>query len=322
MLTQHGTGKFRGRTVGVVLGGDSDERDVSLRTGRALAEALKSLGYDVAVYDVPNDVGRLVSDRPAAVLLGLHGGSGENGVFQGFFEALRIPYSGSGVLASALAMDKARAKAILRIADVPTPQSVTIQPSTPATERGALGWPVVAKINDGGSSVGVFLCEDTEQLDRALEQLAQMHVGQAGAGVLLEEYIAGDEYTVGLFGESSLGVIQVVAANRFYDYEAKYQGAGTQYLPVPAGELHDRLVALARRTYDVLGCRGVARVDVMARNDAGRASASRDLYVLEVNTIPGMTETSLVPKMARTLGLSFAEFAERMLDSATLDDPR
>ena len=147
MLKQNETGKFRGQPVGVVLGGDSDERDVSLRTGRALSEALKSLGYDVTVYDVPSDLGRLVADRPAAVLLGLHGGSGENGVMQGFFEALKIPYSASGGLDSALAMDKARAKAILRSADVTTPASNIIH-SGEAIDTVAigatLGWPVVA----------------------------------------------------------------------------------------------------------------------------------------------------------------------------------
>lgn len=339
MLTLDGTGVFRGRKVGVVLGGDSDERDVSLRTGRALVEALKSLGYDVTVYDVPSDLGRLVADRPAAVLLGLHGGSGENGTMQGFLEALRIPYSGSGVLASALAMDKARAKAILRDADVPTPAHFTLQrsllddahalaayftrihgASTPAKDRAV--WPQVLKINDGGSSVGVFLANDEPEFEQAVQTLSRMHTGNAAGDVLVEQYIDGDEFTVGIFGETALGAIQVVAANRFYDYEAKYQGAGTQYLDVAPGALHDRLVTLARRTYDALGCRGVARVDIMARNLVDRLSADRDLYVLEVNTIPGMTETSLVPKMARSLGLSFADFTERMLDSATLDDPR
>lgn len=306
--------KFRGQRVGVVLGGDSDERDVSLRTGRALAEALRSLGYDVSVYDVPSDIPRLVSDRPAAVLLGLHGGSGENGTFQGFLEALSIPYTGSGVLASALAMDKARTKALLRNADVPTAHSIVLHPgdAVDADAVGAtLGWPVVAKINDGGSSVGVFLCKDAAELTRAASEIGAMHVGAASAAILIEQYIAGEEYTVGIFGDMPLGVIQVVAQNPFYDYEAKYGSAGTQYVPLPQGELHDRLVAVAQRTYAVLGCRGVARVDVMVRG--------RDLFVLEVNTIPGMTETSLVPKMARNLGLSFADFAERMLDSATLD---
>ena len=305
MLSHIETGKFRGRTVGVVLGGDSDEREVSLRTGRALTEALRSLGYDVNVYDVPNDVQRLVAERPAAVLLGLHGGNGENGVFQGFLEALNIPYSGSGVLASALAMDKARAKAVLRQADVPTPRSLIVSAARLSevdfdAVGVTLGWPVVAKINDGGSSVGVHLAQDAEALKEAIAAMS-------GHAVLLEEYIAGDEYTVGFFDDVCLGVINVKAANAFYDYEAKYASNKTQYLPLAEGELHDRVVAVGRKTYEALGCRGVARIDVMARD--------RELYVLEANTIPGMTETSLVPKMARRLGLSFAEFTERMLDA-------
>lgn len=308
MLTKNETGKFRGRKVGVVLGGDSDERDVSLRTGRALTQALRSLGYDVGVYDVPGDVERLVSERPAAVLLGLHGGNGENGVFQGFLEALGIPYSGSGVLASALAMDKARAKALFRTADVPTAASLFIAPDAletfdVAAVGATLGWPLVAKVNDGGSSVGVHLCADADALHAALRSVR--------GGVLLEEYIAGAEYTVGFFDDVCLGVIEVQAGNAFYDYDAKYASKTTQYIPLEAGDLHERLVAVARRTYETLGCRGVARIDVLSRE--------RELFVLEANTIPGMTETSLVPKMAHRLGIEFDVFAERMLDAARLD---
>jgi D-alanine-D-alanine ligase len=310
MLNHVETGKFRGRPVGVVLGGDSDEREVSLSTGRALTGALKSLGYDVTVYDVPRDIDRLVADRPAAVLLGLHGGSGENGTFQGFLEALGIPYSGSGVLASALAMDKARAKAILRTADVPTPNSLFVDDvaSADAEAIGAtLGWPLVAKVNDGGSSVGVFLCHDEAELASALDALS------ATSGVLLEQYIEGEEFTVGFFDHVCLGVIRVDAANEFYDFDAKYDSDQTEYHPVePEHPLFDRLVSLAETTYETLGCRGVARVDVIARD--------RELFVLEANTIPGMTATSLIPKMARRLGIEFDVFVERMLDAATTDD--
>lgn len=315
MLNRTETGKFRSRPVGVVLGGDSDERDVSVRTGRALAEALKSLEYDVTMYDVPRDIDRLVNDRPAAVLLGLHGGSGENGVIQGFLEVLGVPYSGSGVLGSALAMDKARAKALLRTFDVPTPASLFARnpASIDIEATGAtLGWPLVAKINDGGSSFGVHLCNDSRELTAAVAEIATHFTGSATDGVLLERYVDGPEYTVGFFDGSPLGVIEVRAANAFYDFEAKYESSDTQYLPLDADdELYDRLVAVGKRTYDALGCRGVARVDVMVRE--------RELQVLEVNTIPGMTETSLVPKMAHAMGISFADFAERMLDAARLD---
>lgn len=306
-MLKHETGKFRGQKVGVVLGGDSDERDVSLRTGRALAEGLKTLGYEVVVYDVPADVPRLVADRPAAVLLGLHGGSGENGSFQGFFEALNIPYSGSGVLASALAMDKARAKAVLRQYDIPTPRDLTFEHATDVDADGVaatLGWPVVAKVNDGGSSVGVFLCQNEAELHEAAQFIG-------ARALIVEEYVKGREFTVGFFDETALGVIEVIPEQPFYDFTAKYGNAGTQYVPLEDGELKDRLIAVARRAYDVIGCRGVARVDVMVRD--------RELAVLELNTIPGMTETSLVPKMAHSLGVSFPEFAERMLDSATTD---
>lgn len=313
MLNHVETGKFRGQRVGVVLGGDSDEREVSLNTGRALTGALKGLGYDVTVYDVPRDIDRLVADRPAAVLLGLHGGSGENGTFQGFLEALDIPYSGSGVLASALAMDKERAKAILRTADVPTPTSVYLAPreieSADAQALGTtLGWPLVAKLNDGGSSVGVSLCRNADELTAALGELA----GKS-AGALLEAYVDGDEFTVGFFDHVCLGVIRVEAANDFYDFDAKYDSDRTQYHPIDHDDPRfDRIVAVGEKTYDTLGCRGVARIDVMARD--------RELFVLEANTIPGMTATSLIPKMARRLGIEFDVFVERMLDAATKDN--
>ncbi len=312
MLNEETIGKFRGARVGVVLGGDSDERDVSIKTGTALARALESCDYDVTVYDVPRDLQKLAAERPAAVLLGLHGGDGENGVFQGFLETLDIPYSGSGVLASAVAMDKGRAKALFRSADVPTPRALSLHAddfrALDSTAYAAtVGLPLVAKVNDGGSSCGVYLCKTEEELSAALEALAPV----AGRGVLLEEYIAGDEYTVGFFDDDFLGAINVRAANAFYDFEAKYSSNETRYVPVADADLLGRLEAVGRRAYQTLGCRGVARIDVMARG--------AELFVIEANTIPGMTETSLVPKMARALGLSFAQFAERMLDAATTD---
>lgn len=313
MLDHIETGKFRGRTVGVVLGGDSNEREISLRTGRAFAEALRSLDYDVRVYDVPADIPRLVADRPAAVLLGLHGGTGENGTFQGFLETLEIPYTGSGVLASALAMDKARAKAILAAHDIRTPKSVFVTAANAVDAHAiglTVGFPAVAKLNDSGSSHGVFLCKDEQELADALQTLAPAMAGRESGGILVEEYVDGPEYTVGFFDGQYLGSIQVVAGNAFYDYEAKYASQTTRYEPVTDSGLEGRLEAIGRATFATLGCQGVARVDVMARGD--------ELFVLEVNTIPGMTETSLIPKMAKRLGMPFADFTERLLSAASL----
>ncbi|MFW5967587.1 MAG: D-alanine--D-alanine ligase [Persicimonas sp.] len=307
--------RFRGRKVGVVTGGTSSERDISLMTGRGFAEALGDLGYQVEVYDVPEDLERLAGDCPAAVLLGLHGGAGENGVLQGFLEANGIPYTGSGVLGSALAMDKGRAKAVIQESGVPTPwgvmlstdEELDIQEVFGSLDRAGVAFPVIAKPNAEGSSVGVTVCEHEDDLEEALDVLWSMD-----AHVLVEEFIDGPEYTVGFFDRECLGAIEVVPADGFYDFESKYESSKTRYEPVEDEDLLLRLESLGRDAYNAVGCRGVARVDFKARTEEDDTM----LYALEVNTIPGMTPTSLVPKLAERRGVGFAEFTEYMLAAA------
>lgn len=320
MLTPEQKERFRRSKVGVALGGRSAEREISLKTGQALVKALLVLGYDVVSYDIATDLEKLATDRPAAIVLGTHGGIGENGVLQGFLEALQIPYTGSGVLASALAMDKARAKVVMREAGVPTPAGLRLPvgeslPGPETLDGAGLSLPVVVKLNDSGSSVGVFICSSFDEVEQAVAKLTAEIVPTNSAGVLIEAYIAGPEYTVAFFDEECLGSIEVVAHGGFYDFQAKYQSTQTEYRFVEDQTLHGRLEELGRRAYQALGCRGVARVDIKAIGE----DWDTESVVLEVNTIPGMTATSLVPKLAARRGMGFEDFVEWMLVSAALE---
>lgn len=313
--------RFRGQTVGIATGGTSHERAISLKTGRAFEQALQAHDYDVVVYDVATDLAQLAQDRPAAVLLGIHGGLGEGGALQGFLECLGIPYTGSGVLASSLAMDKARARHLCAARNVPVASGRLVSagelddPAALAEEFAATpGLPVVAKLNDSGSSFGVYLCETTQDLEEAFLALAEDVGHRETSGVLVESFVAGPEYTVGFFGSHCLGVIEVVPEEGFYDFEAKYERGDTQYRPVDDARLCEPLIAWSRQALAALGCRGVARVDFKG-DPADNGSA----VMLEVNTIPGMTATSLVPKLAAAQGLEFSDFVEAMVAAAATD---
>lgn len=335
----------RGQVVGVVTGGRSSEREISLKTGAGLERALRELGYEPRVYDVPRDLVRLVQERPDAVLLGIHGGAGENGVIQGFLEALGVDYTGSGVLASALAMDKGRAKAVLDEHKVPVPRGIRLSGvgeldfESINAELDLLGLelPLVIKPNDEGSSVGVSICREETDFAIALDALWNRDVGEGTPAILVEQFLDGPEYTVGFFDGVCLGAIEVRPAEGFYDFRAKYQSDQTRYVPVQDARLAAQLEALGRDAYSALGCRGVARVDIKAHTPLHGASHHAhehahapvdlaepgedgdELYVLEVNTIPGMTATSLVPKLVQAHGISYADFSEMMLVRACRD---
>lgn len=322
MLEHIDTERFEGRRVGVAYGGRSPERPVSLETGRALAEALRSQGYEVVEYDFFEDLDDFVADPPAAVMLAFHGGAGENGTIQGFFETLGVPYTGSGVLASALALDKGRAKALFDDAGIMTPSSGRMTPDEAADidEAGLEEWmrrheleaPAVVKPTDGGSSQGVAIRETSDGILESVRALGREATDASSAGVLVEEYLEGPEYTVGLFDGECLGSLQVIPGDDFYDYHAKYESNETRYEIVEQPGLRQRLEAAGSLAYETLGCRGVARIDFIAKEDRG----DQVLYALEANTIPGMTETSLVPKLANERGISFPRFAELMISAA------
>ncbi|ADO74016.1 D-alanine--D-alanine ligase [Stigmatella aurantiaca] len=305
--------ELKNKRVGVLLGGLSSERDVSLRTGAAVAKALRSLGYDVVEIDVGKDVAaRLTAEKVDVAWLALHGRYGEDGSIQGLLESLFIPYTGSGVLASAVGMDKVYAKWIFTTHGIPTPPYKTFKDATSAREAAdtlPFSYPVVVKPSREGSSVGVHVCKTKEAYLAAVEDAARY------AGTLLvEQFIPGREVQGAVLDDEALGVIEVVVAREFYDHTAKYtSGSGTKYLfpaPLPADQ-YERVNAVCLAAHRALGCQGASRSDVIITEGG-------DVFVLETNTLPGMTETSLLPKIAAGRGIDFPALCERILQGASL----
>jgi D-alanine-D-alanine ligase len=301
--------------VAVLMGGWSNEREVSLRSGKACADAAERAGYRVSRVDVGRDIASVLRTlKPDAALNMLHGTPGEDGTLQGILEILAIPYSHSGVLASALAMQKDTAKVVMAAAGVPVPDGKVVAVKDAAREH-AMARPYVIKPIAEGSSVGVFIV--TEQHAHPPQELTRAD-WSFGERVLVEQYIPGKELTCAVIGDRALDVIEIVAATRFYDYEAKYAPGGSKHLlpapisPVVTQEVQ-RLSLLAHRA---LGCRGVSRADF--RYDE-RVPGIGGLFCLEVNTQPGMTETSLVPELAVHAGMSFEELVRWMIEDASLN---
>ena len=297
--------------VAVLMGGTSAEREVSLDSGRNVLEALRARGVDAQPVDgIPALAGALVEqrfDRVFNVLHGQHGG-GEDGVVQGLMDAFGVPYTGSGVLGSALAMDKIRTKQVWLSLDLPTPRYVRLARGVDAEAVHAaarsLGLPVIVKPSCEGSSVGVSRVLDEAGLDAAVE-LAARYPGE----LLMEQMVIGDELTVGILGDVALPSIRIVPKGEWYDYNAKYIAEDTQYLcPGLEGEDELRVRELALAAFRAAGCSGWGRVDVM------RSRATGAPYLLEVNTAPGMTSHSLVPKAAGQLGIGFEEVCWRILE--------
>ena len=302
--------------VAVLMGGWSAEREVSLRSGKACADALERAGgYRVSRVDVTRDIAATLRQlKPDAALNVLHGRPGEDGTLQGLLEIAGIPYSHSGVLASALAMQKDMAKSILRAAGVPVPEGRVVA-RRDAAKRHLLPPPYVIKPLAEGSSVGVFIVR--EDMAHPPQELTRDDWA-FGETVLVEPYIAGKELTCAVMGDKALGVIEIVPAVKFYDYEAKYAPGGSKHLlPAPvAPEIYEECRRLSLAAHRALGCRGVTRADF--RYDDARAGLA-GLYCLEVNTQPGMTETSLVPEMAQHAGISFEELVRWMVEDASLE---
>lgn len=305
MNTQHDPRQF-GR-VAVLMGGSSAEREVSLNSGRNVLAALHASGVDaVAVDGVPALLAGLQQHAFARVFNVLHGnkGGGEDGVVQGLLEAFAIPVTGSSLLGTALAMDKIRSKQIWLALGLPTPRYARLSPGDDVQAAAQqLGLPVIVKPACEGSSVGitrVFVLEDLKQA----VALAARYPGE----LLMEQLIIGSEYTVAILADSALPSIRIVPAGAYYDYHAKYLAEDTQYLcpglADPAAEAQMR--ALALHAFAALACSGWGRVDVM-RDDAGNN------WLLEVNTAPGMTSHSLVPKAAQAIGIDFAALCWRIL---------
>ncbi len=301
--------------VGVMLGGRSAEREISLKSGAAVLAALRRRGVDAHAFDPAEhtlaELERAGFERAFVIL---HGRGGEDGTLQGALELMGIPYTGSGVMASALSMDKWRTKLVWQGAGLPVPdyRLLNAQSDFEAVER-ELGLPLFVKPACEGSSVGVSKVKTAGGLRAAYAEAARHDTL-----VLAERYIGGGEYTVAILGEGAqmqaLPVIRIVPATEFYDYEAKYLRDDTRYL-CPAGlsaEMETTLRDLARRAFAVLGCRGWGRVDILLDDDGSP-------QLLEINTAPGMTDHSLVPMAARAAGIDFDELCLRILALARRD---
>jgi D-alanine-D-alanine ligase len=301
--------------VAVLMGGWSAEREVSLRSGKACADALERQGYKVSRIDVGRDVAAaLVAVKPDVALNLLHGRPGEDGAIQGLLEIMAIPYSHSGVLASALAMQKDRAKVVMAAAGVPVPEGRVVGRHE-AAKAHVMERPYVIKPIAEGSSVGVFIV--TEAHAHPPQELTRPD-WNFGEELLVERFIAGQELTCAVMGEKALDVIEIVPTARFYDYEAKYAPGGSKHL-LPASlkpNVYQQTRRLALLAHQALGCRGVSRADF--RYD-DRMEGTRGLVCLEVNTQPGMTETSLVPELAAYAGIGFEELVKWMVEDASLN---
>jgi len=299
--------------VAVLMGGWSAEREISLRSGKACADALERSGYQVSRVDVDRDVAATLRARKPDVALNvLHGRPGEDGTLQGLLEVLGIPYSHSGVLASALAMKKDIAKSVLSSAGVPVPGGV-VAARKEAAKRHLLPPPYVIKPVAEGSSVGVFIVrEDHKHPPQELTRADWVF----GDQVLVEPYIPGKELTCAVMGDKVFGVIEIVPTVKFYDYEAKYAPGGSKHLlPAPiAADVYGEVQRLSLAAHRALGCRGVTRSDFRFDDGLG----AKGLFCLEVNTQPGMTETSLVPELAAHAGISFEELVKWMVEDASL----
>ena len=297
--------------VAVVMGGQSAEREVSLDSGRNVLAALRAKGVDAHAIDgIPALLDALRAGHYARVFNILHGqhGGGEDGVLQGALESLHVPYTGSGVLGSALSMDKVRTKQVWIAEGLPTPRFVALRRGAGGNVHDAaakLGLPVIVKPACEGSSVGVSRVFAESDLDAAAE-LAARYPGD----LLVEEMIVGDELTVAILGREALPSIRIVPKGAFYDYHAKYVAEDTQYIcPGLDADAEAQIRDLALAAFDAAGCSGWGRVDVM-RDRSGRN------FLLEVNTAPGMTSHSLVPKAAGTVGIGFEDLCWRILETS------
>jgi len=289
------------------MGGVSHEREISLKTGRAILGALQEEGYDAVRIDVSFDiVQKLLSTAIDVAFIALHGRWGEDGTVQGLLELLRIPYTGSGVLASALAMNKIKSKEMFLYHGVPTPEFMVALPEEPLEVPFPTPW--VVKPASEGSTVGISIVREPSDLDDAVSRARQYD-----QQVLIEQFIRGRELTVGILHGEPLPIVEIVPQGGFYDYRAKYTPGITEYL-IPA-RIEDRTGETAQRlslqAYRALTCSGCARVDLLL--DEGG-----DIFITEVNTLPGMTETSLVPKAAAHKGLSFRQLVLSILEDASL----
>jgi D-alanine-D-alanine ligase len=307
--------KLTNKRIGVLMGGQSAEREVSLRSGKAIYNALKRLGYDVVAIDMGHDIFNILKRKKIEIaFIALHGGYGENGGVQGMLEVLGIPYTGSGVLASALSMDKEASKKIFLYQKISVPPFIIVQRSTFNVQRSKIEikslinfrMPWVVKPATEGSSIGVSIVREERQIRPAVEKALSF-----SDRAIIEKYIQGKEVHIGILSGKVLGGVEVKPSLEFYNYEAKYTAGMTEYILPPEinSKVYEKAKEIALNAHIALGCGGATRVDL-------RINRKGNPYVLEVNTIPGMTETSLLPKIAKQTGMDFPDLIEEILRGA------
>jgi D-alanine-D-alanine ligase len=306
-------GLVTAKRIGVLMGGSSAEREVSIRSGLAVYQALQELGYNSVPVDVGKDiVPVLKKEKVRFAFMALHGGMGENGAIQGLLEVLNIPYTGSGVLASALAMDKEASRKVFFYHDIPVAPFVVVSKKSKSRGRKENGpglpsidfpLPWVIKPVAEGSSIGVNIVKEENMLPQMLDKTFGY-----GKRVIIEKFIKGKEVHIGILGNRVLGGVEVRPSQEFYNYEAKYTSGLTEYVIPPQIDeaVYERTKGLALRGHNALGCSGMSRVDF--KIDEGNTP-----YILEVNTIPGMTATSLLPKIAESAGLNFKDLIQEII---------
>lgn len=303
---------MKDKVIGILLGGVSAEREISIKTGEAIYEALAGRGYDVRKIFVDADVDQVLRQSPIDVaVIALHGTYGEDGCIQGLLEMMGIPYTGSGVLPSALAMDKLKSKELFRLYNVPTP-SYYVVPRDDLDRiediHSSFGFPSFVKPRSGGSSVGAGAAHTLAELEERCQDAARFD-----DWVLVERLVRGREVAVGVLDGNALGAIEIEPKAGFYDYKSKYQKGGSEYhFPARLSPTrYQGVLNLAERAVHCVGATGAARVDMLV-------TADENEYVLEVNTLPGLTPTSLLPKIAAGAGYDFGDLCEAILERARL----
>jgi len=321
--------ELKGKRIGVLMGGLSSERAISFKSGEAIAASLRRSGMMVCPIDLNHDIASVLrSEKIDVAFIALHGRYGEDGFIQGLLEMMKIPYTGSGLLASALGMNKALSRQVFVSYGLPTPPSIQLTRQQMASFKDEdladfalltaisrsgpfavpLGTPVVVKPVSGGSSIGVTIVDTPSQIRAAMDEAFRFD-----ETILVEKYISGMEVNVGILGQVSLGVIEIRSEKRFYDYQAKYEpGMSKHIFPAPlSAELYQEVIDWGMKAHCALGCSGYSRVDLLI-------DQQMKPYILEVNTLPGMTETSLLPEMARGGDISFDQLVLRILETASI----
>jgi D-alanine-D-alanine ligase len=300
------------KRIGVMMGGLSREREISLKTGKAVLKALVEKGYNACSIDVGHDIAEtLVKEKIECAFVALHGRFGEDGTIQGMLELMGIPYTGSGVLSSALALHKIMAKKLFLCEKIPTPPFEAVQRQDIGKESFrniSLSLPLVIKPAREGSTIGVSIVRTEEELALSLKE-----AGKYDEEILVEKFVGGKEITVGILEDIPLPIIEIVPKSGFYNYHSKYTKGETQYI-IPARIPREKYLyaqEIGLKAFRVLGCSGFARVDLMTDEQS-------DPFIIDVNTMPGMTETSLLPQAAGYAGIPFEDLVERILLGASL----